>query len=85
MPLAGEKDEAFHPMQIGLFGPVAVMPPPDRVARQIKQPRTRGLRRRTLYVMVIHVPLQLFNAELRGSPIWRNVGIRAKDDRVGLR
>ncbi len=78
MPLAGEQDEVFHPVQIGLFGPVAVMPPPDRFTRQIKQPWTRGLHLRTLYVMVIHVPLRWFNAELHGSPIWRNVGIREK-------
>jgi len=60
------------------------MPPPDRFARRIKKPRTRDLHRRTLYVMVIHAPLRLFNAELRERPIWRNVGIRGNDERVHL-
>jgi hypothetical protein len=49
------------------------MPPPDRFARHIKKPRTHGLHRPTFYVMVIHIPLPLFDAELRESPIWRNV------------
>jgi len=61
---------------------LAVMPPPDRFARQIKESRTRGLHRRTLYVMVIHVPLRRFNAELRENPIWRNVVIKQNYDRV---
>ena len=82
MAFAGEKDEAFHPVQIGLFGPVAVVPPPNRFARQIKQPRTRGLHLWTLYVMVIHVPLQVLSAELRESRIGCNVRIRGEDDRV---
>jgi len=59
------------------------MPPPDRFARQIKKPRTRGRHRRTLSVMVILVPLPRINAELRESPIWRNVGIRGKTKVIG--
>ena len=80
MTLAGEKDEAFHPVQIGLFSAVTVVPPPDGFARQIKKPRTCSSGRRILYVMVIHLALPLLNAALHASPVWRNVRIKGKDD-----
>ena len=84
MPLAGEKDKAFHPMQVGFFGPVAVVAPPDRFACHVKEPRTRGLRRRILRAMVGHVPLPL-KAELPQNLIRGNVLTEGTDDRVGCK
>ena len=51
-------------------------------SRLVKKPWTLAPYPGTLYVMVIHVPLPLFNAELRESPVWRNVWVRGEDDRV---
>ena len=42
MPLAGEKDEAFHPMQVGFLRPVAVVAPSNHLARHLKKSRTGG-------------------------------------------
>jgi len=73
MPLAGEQDESFHPLEISLLGPVTIMVTPDRLACQVKQPRGFTPRLAAWYVMVIHMRYPLLNAELRRGLLRCNV------------
>jgi hypothetical protein len=64
MPLAGEQDESFHRLEIGLLVPVTIVVTPDRLACQVRQSREVTSRPATLYVTVIHMRYLLLNAEI---------------------
>ena len=57
MPLVGENNEPFNPLQIGFLGATAVMADAHGFAQRIKQPWASGAGLRTcLDASVIHLP-----------------------------
>jgi hypothetical protein len=54
MALSGEQDEPPDPLDVSLFGAVAVAPPLYRVAHEIEEPRTRSFGGCESCVIVTH-------------------------------